>query len=208
MAVISAVEYELNEVNHRETVAATVPAGADFDAAWVELSSAIYDFLAWRQRRIRRNPRTELKRWQRIEKHTTKLAAEVRAIKRRALWTELDAIWADEFLAMLSRAKQEAEQRVNIYSTQAKFPREHLYLFYDRILRVWTTMLGGKLSYSKPSGHRGPPSGSLINFFSAAVDPVLCDKAPNAYGIADIIDRARTTRNARTKTNAGLARKK
>jgi hypothetical protein len=207
-AVIDAVEYELIEDHHREAVAAVAPPHMKFDGeVWAELSSAIYDFLAERQRRIRRNPQAERERWRRIDKHITKLAGEVRAIKRRALWNEPEAAWADEFLIALLRAKQGAVPQIDSYSTRARFPRSNIDVFYGCILRVWTGM-GGKLSYSKPAGARGEPFGRLVDFFAAVVNPVLRAEAPSRHAIAKIIDRERQRRTARNRTNGKTAREK
>ena len=60
-------------------------------------------------------------------------------------------------------------------------------------MRVWTDHLGGELAYSK--AEKGPPSGPLVRFLVACIEPILGDNTPGG-GLGDIIDREREARAA------------
>jgi len=56
---------------------------------------------------------------------------------------------------------------------------------------VWTEVLNGQLQYSR--NPQGEPTGPLVRFLTACVEPILGDETPRA-GVADIIDRERDRR--------------
>jgi hypothetical protein len=67
----------------------------------------------------------------------------------------------------------------------------HRESLYSGVLRVWTEDLNGQLQYAK--NRQGKPTGPLVRFLTACVEPILGEETPRA-GIADIIDRERHRR--------------
>jgi hypothetical protein len=66
--------------------------------------------------------------------------------------------------------------------------RKNLYI---GVLRIWTDIIGDKLTYQRPWASGGEPFGPLIDFFTACLRPVLGDKMPGPHGIAAVIDRVK-----------------
>jgi hypothetical protein len=64
--------------------------------------------------------------------------------------------------------------------------RKNLYI---GVLRIWTDVVGGELTFQQPRKGYGPPFGPLIDFFVAALRPILGSKTPNPPGIVAIIKR-------------------
>jgi hypothetical protein len=71
--------------------------------------------------------------------------------------------------------------------------RKNLYI---DVLKVWTDIIKGELTFRQPRGERGYPSGPLIDFVVAALKPVLGAKTPKPFGIAEIIKREHIRRGA------------
>ena len=97
------------------------------------------------------------------------------------LWTGPDPTWRDRALAVLSEVHRKVESARRLsqdmgsaFSGQQNPHREFLYW---GVMRVWTDHLGGELRYSK-SDKKKPPSGPLIRFLVACVEPILGDKTP------------------------------
>jgi hypothetical protein len=62
---------------------------------------------------------------------------------------------------------------------------------YIDVLRIWKNAVGGELTFQQPREDCGPPFGPLIDFFVAALRPILGGKTPNPSGIATIIKRVK-----------------
>jgi hypothetical protein len=175
---------------YRHRVQSTLPPGAiASEKFWYELEATLDIFLRWERRRLRRPPLAERDRWQRTADLTSALAKELREADRQTLWSDSDPGWAKRALKELGKVRLRARARIEDcdaiakgYKGRRNDSRESL---YAGILGLWTEHLGRELKYS------AGPSGPLIRFFSACVDPFLGDEAPTAHAVAAIIDRTR-----------------
>jgi hypothetical protein len=136
----------------------------------------------------------ERKRWRRIDKLTEQLAQEMRKLRRETPWSDPDPLLPNRVLAVLWEVHMRAQARLEWLDTLREFRgtqdpyREAL---YSGVLRVWTEVLNGQLQYSR--NPQGKPTGPLVRFLTACVEPILGNETPRA-GVADIIDRERDRR--------------
>jgi hypothetical protein len=136
----------------------------------------------------------ERKRWRRIEKLTEQLAQEMRKLRRETPWSDPDPLLPNRVLTVLWDLHMRAQVRLEWLDTLRAFRgtqdpyREAL---YSGMLRVWTEDLNGQLQFSR--NRQGTPTGPLVRFFIACVEPILGDETPRG-GVADIIDRERNRR--------------
>jgi hypothetical protein len=178
--------------DHHKAIAAAIPAGVEVSPEfWPKLGAAIYVFCALKEHRTRRpSALSERKRYSRIKKLVDKLAGELRVIRRRPS----TAAWPNITLQVLWGVKHIAEAGIIANKTRGAVKgrrdpyREHL---YADILNLWVRQLKQPLSYSR--ARDGRPSGPLIRFIKACVDPVLDN--PSAYSVASVIDREKKRRD-------------
>ena len=193
---------------HCREIEAALPAGVDYRPVLSALDEIVRGFLIFRERRSRRPPAHERVRWARIVKTISRLAAEVRQLKRETLWSDPYPEWPAHFLAELRNAQRHAETllAVSIVSHLAVRGKRDEYreFLYWGVLRAWTDHAGGKLAFSKPAQRRSP-GGPCIRFFLSVVTPILGDETPGPHGVAAIIRRERTNRRY---TNVQIAQLK
>jgi hypothetical protein len=167
---------------HRTAIEAAIPAGVVVvPEFWAELTEIITHYQLMRARRVLYDVGAARRRWRRLEKSVAALAPQlgeklVREFKRRA---EAYAAYHDMRRALRG----------------TKDPRREF--LYWGVLGVWTNRLGGKLKCS--TAIDGAPTGPLVRFFVACVEPILGPKTPHA-GIADIVDRERKRRRGRLRS--------
>ena len=136
----------------------------------------------------------ERKRRRRIDKLTEQLAQEMRKLRRETPWNDPDPLLPNRVLTALWDLHKRTQIRLEWLDTLRAFRgtqdpyREAL---YSGVLRVWTEVLNGQLQYSR--NPQGEPTGPLVRFLTACVEPILGDETPRA-GVADIIDRERDRR--------------
>jgi hypothetical protein len=136
----------------------------------------------------------ERKRWRRIDKLTEQLAQEMRKLRREIPWNDPDPLLPNRVLTVLWDLHMRAQVRLEWLDTLRAFRgtqdpyREAL---YSGMLRVWTEDLNGQLQFSR--NRQGTPTGPLVRFFIACVEPILGDETPRG-GVADIVDRERNRR--------------
>ena len=135
----------------------------------------------------------ERKRWLRIDKLTEQLAQEMGKLRRETPWTDPDPLLPYRVLAMLWDVHMRARVRLERLDIRAFRGTQDPYreALYSGVLRVWTEVLNGQLQYSR--NPQGKPTGPLVRFLTACVEPILGDETPRA-GVADIIDRERDRR--------------
>jgi hypothetical protein len=141
----------------------------------------------------------ERKRWRRIEKLTEQLAQEMRKLRRETPWSDPNPWLPKHVLAVLRDLHMRAQVRLGWLDTSKAFrgtQNPYLETLYSGVLRVWTEHLNGQLQYSR--NRQGKPTGPLVRFLTACVEPILGEETPRA-GVADIIDRERN-RRARSTT--------
>jgi hypothetical protein len=184
---------------HQASIEAALPLGkAMTPEAWLELNEIVVGYCFFRGRHAAYPIAAERKRWKRLGDAVKAAAVELRQIRRATPWTASDPMWPNRALAALWEVHRKVETRVAYHKIWSAFSRRknpHREFLYWGVLRVWTDRLGGELRYSK-SPNKGP-SGPLVRFFMACVEPILGDKTPGV-GIADVIDREREAR-ARTE---------
>jgi hypothetical protein len=136
----------------------------------------------------------ERKRWRRIDKLTEQLAQEMRKLRREPPWSDPDPLLPNRVLAVLWDVHRRAQVRLEWLDTFRAFrgtQDPYRQSLYSRVLRVWTEDLNGQLQYSR--NRQGKPTGPLVRFLTACVEPILDQETPRA-GVADIIDRERNRR--------------
>jgi hypothetical protein len=135
----------------------------------------------------------ERKRWLRIDKLTEQLAQQMRKLRRETPWSDPDPLLPNRVLAVLWDVHRRAQVRLEQLNIRAFRGTQdpHREALYSGVLRVWTEDLNGQLQYSR--NRQGKPTGPLVRFFTACVEPILGDETPRA-GVADIIDRERNRR--------------
>jgi hypothetical protein len=162
--------------------------------AWIELNEILVGYHIFRTRHASYPIVEERKHWKRLGKAVDAAAAELRRLQRKTPWSSPDPGWINRALAALWEVRRKVETRAAYHQIWSAFGRRqnpHREFLYWGIMRVWTDRLGGKLRYSNSPG----PSGPLVQFFLACVEPILGGETPGA-GIADIIDRERESRAA------------
>ena len=137
----------------------------------------------------------ERKRWLRIDKLTEQLAQEMRKLRRETPWNDPDPLLPNRVLTVLWDLHMRAQVRLQRLDRRAFRGTQdpHREALYAGVLRVWTEDLNGELQYSR--NRQGMPTGPLIRFLTACVEPILGEETPRA-GVADIIDRERNRRAA------------
>jgi hypothetical protein len=160
---------------------------------WRNLEMAIDICRTTEQHRTARPPARERKRWQRIEKLTDDLAAELRAIRLHISADGVGSFWPNRALRALWPVKYRAESAQIGYEMLGHGyggrSKPHRDLFYRAICDLWID-LGEKLQTSTSSS--GKPTGPLIRFFQACARPAVGDLP--AETVASIIDRERARR--------------
>jgi hypothetical protein len=132
----------------------------------------------------------EQKRWRRVDKLTEQLAQEMRKLRRETPWSDPDPLLPNRVLAALWDLHMRAQARLEFRAFRGT-QNPYLESLYSGVLRVWTEVLNGQLQYSR--NRQGKPTGPLVRFFTACVEPILGEETPRA-GVADIIDRERNRR--------------
>jgi len=137
----------------------------------------------------------ERKRWLRIDKLTERLAQEMGKLRRETPWSDPDPLLPYGVLPVLWDLHMRAQVRLQRLDRRAFRGTQdpHREALYAGVLRVWTEDLNGELQYSR--NRQGMPTGPLIRFLTACVEPILGEETPRA-GVADIIDRERNRRAA------------
>jgi hypothetical protein len=162
--------------------------------AWAELEEFVVCYRIWETRRTTYPIDEERKRWKRLGEAVDTVADELR---REKLWASPDPTWRDRALTMLSKVRRKVELRALLHkawgSPFSRRQNPHRKALYRGFMRVWTDHLGGELAYSK--AEKGPPSGPLVRFLVACIEPILGDNTPGG-GLGDIIDREREARAA------------
>ena len=135
----------------------------------------------------------ERKRWLRIDKLTKQLAQEMGKLRRETPWSDPDPLLPYGVLAVLWDLHMRAQVRLERLDIRAFRGTQdpHREALYSGVLRVWTEDLNGQLQYSR--NRQGKPTGPLVRFLTACVEPILGEETPRA-GVADIIDRERNRR--------------
>ena len=192
-SVYDSNRHELSE-SYKRAIGDALPRGVNpSPRLWNGLADEVGPFLLWEQRRADRPPRTEVKRWQRIDKLVVELGKELRELQRSAI-SRTDDVDADDVsrpLQMLARLRYRAKVHITAYDTigQAFAGRKnpHRENLYRGILRLWTDELGQSLSVTMTdTGARGP----LIRFFRACAAPLGIELAAN--GVAKIVRREKS----------------
>src|SRR5262249_46401027 len=124
---------------HRAAVAAEIPKGVavprDF---WRDLQTAIDMYCVMDERRTSKPPRQRLERFQRIEKLTDAIAAELREIRLRISPDGFNPFWPNRVLRALWESKWQAERHIIGNAALAEgyggHSAPHRELFYRAIL--------------------------------------------------------------------------
>ena len=135
----------------------------------------------------------ERKRWRRIDKRTEQLAQEMGKLRRETPCSDPDSLLPYGVLPVLWEVHMRAQARLEQLDIRAFRGTQdpHREALYSGVLRVWTEVLNGQLQYSR--NPQGKPTGPLVRFLTACVEPMLGEETPRA-GVADIIDRERNRR--------------
>jgi hypothetical protein len=177
---------------HRASIEAALPDGVTMtEEAWADLTEIVDAYHLFKRRRTTYPIAEERKRWKRLGDAADKTSAELRQLAAE----KGSAPWLDRALAALEEVSRKVEARAAFHFTWSAFGRRqnpHREFLFGGIMRVWTDRLGGELHFSRPP-RGGLPSGPLVRFLQACLEPVLGDDAP-AEGIADIIERERRAR--------------
>ena len=131
----------------------------------------------------------EKRRWRRIDKLTEQLAQEMRKLRRETPWSDPDPLLPNRVLDVLWELHMRVQVRLAWLDRSRAFrgtQNPYREALYSGVLRVWTEHLNGKLQYSR--NKQGKPTGPLVRFFAACVEPILGEETPRE-GVADIIDR-------------------
>jgi hypothetical protein len=176
---------------HRARIAAALPRGKVMSSeAWAELEECVVGYRIFETRRLT----YPIVKHRKYREHMDKAVATViLGLCRDDMWPGDTTWWRPDALAAMSAIRRRVEALAAFqdmwgkpFSRRQNPDREFLYW---AVMRVWTDHLGGELRYSKSR----KPSGPLIRFFVARVEPILGDKTPGA-GIGDIIDREKKSR--------------
>ncbi len=163
---------------HRAAIEAAIPAGVEVTPEfWAELIEIITGYQLLSARRARYDVKAERRRWQHLEKSVAALAPQLG--ERLVLAVERQA----KNFAAFHYTWREFRGTKNPYRCE---------FLYRGVLHLWTDHLGGELKYSIAID--GAPSGPLVRFFVACIEPILGADTPYA-GIADIVDRERKSRD-------------
>jgi hypothetical protein len=180
---------------HQHAIQDAIPAGVEVPAEfWRDLDTAINLYRIQQERRAAKPPRSEQKRWQRIEDLVDKLAAELRAARMGISWEHGDPLWPNRAIEALWGIKQQANaNREGHEALGFGFERRanpHRARLCDAICDLWSIHLKQKLTYSMRSN--GVPRGPAIEFVEACLEPVLGAVSPHI--IRGAIDRAQDQR--------------
>jgi len=181
-------------------VARAFPVGIEpSEEFWRELAAVIVDYEVVQEYGAERPPKRILEAMQSIGALIDPLGEELRAIRRLPLSLE----WSDassRLLAALGPVKELAELHVKRYRRMiAAFRGRNnpdRQFLYDAVLDLWCGRLGQELSKSQT---KGQPTGPLIRFIMAIINPVLGEEALTAHGVARIIERAQHTLSSSKK---------
>jgi hypothetical protein len=158
-----------------------------------DLGEIIAAYHMLRSRRQRYRLVEERRHWRRMVNLSKKLDAEMRRVLSRVpVFNIDDPHWPNRVLHELVVIIDKAEVAFAYQDTFRAFrgtKNPHREFLYSSVLNVWTARLGGALKYGR--SRKGTPTGPLVRFFIACIEPVLKAETPRA-GVADIIDRARS----------------
>jgi hypothetical protein len=179
---------------HRARIEAALPSGKVMSPeAWAELEEIVVGYRIFETRRATFPIKAERARWKRLGDAVEMAAAELRRLRRETLWTDRDPMWPNRALEALWEVHRKVETRARWHETWSAFGgrrnpnREFLWW---GIMRVWTDRLGGELRLSTSTD--GVPSGPLVRFFRAVVEPILGHELRGH--VANIIKRERAAR--------------
>jgi hypothetical protein len=183
-------------------VRAAVPPGVKPSSSfWRDLQTAVAVYSIQDERRAKKLPWQERRRFQRIEDLADALGAELRDLRQTFSMDHGDPLWPNRALQALWPVKYRAESsRIGHemlshgYGGRRKPHRE---LLYAAVLDLWVIHLNQPLQYSRNTGRKSKPGGPLVRFFQACIAPVLGKKALPAETIATIIDRGKKRRSRR-----------
>lgn len=181
---------------HRARIEAALPPGKVMSPeAWAELEECVVGYRIFETRRLT----YPIVKHRKYREHMDKAVATIiLGLCRDDMWPGDTTWWRPDALAAMSAIRRRVEALAAFHDMWSAFGRRqnpHREFLYWGVMRVWTDRLGGALRYSKASEKR-LPSGPLIRFLVACIEPILGDETPGA-GLADIIDRER---EARAKT--------
>lgn len=178
-------------------VAALLPRKAMTPEAWADLDEIIVGYRIFATRHTAYPIVEQRKHWGRLGKAVNIAEAELRWLRREVARSDPDPKWRSRALTALREVRRKVEAREasagfhDVWRTFRRRSNPDNEFLYWGVMWVWTDRLGGKLRYS--NSPEGAPSGPLVRFFVACVEPILGNKTPGA-GIADIIDREREAR--------------
>jgi hypothetical protein len=170
----------------------------------IELNEIIGTYHVLNTRREEYPFAKERKRWRQIDKLTEQLAKEMRKLRRETPWSDPDPWLPKNVLAVLRDIHLRAQARLKWLDKPKAFratQNPYREALYCGVLRVWTEHLNGQLQYSR--NRQGKPTGPLVRFLTACVEPILDQETPRA-GVADIIERERNRRSAPTPTRGSI----
>jgi hypothetical protein len=170
----------------------------------IELNEIIGTYHVLNTRREEYPFAKERKRWRQIDKLTEQLAKEMRKLRRETPWSDPDPWLPKHVLAVLRDIHLRAQARLKWLDKPKAFratQNPYREALYCGVLRVWTEHLNGQLQYSR--NRQGKPTGPLVRFLTACVEPILDQETPRA-GVADIIERERNRRSAPTPTRGSI----
>ena len=103
----------------RQTIMAALPRGVEpSEEFWRNGETAVAGFLLLQERRTRRPPKLELKRWQKIDGWCRNWGGdELRTVKRQTPWSAIDPLWPNRSLSALWPIKLRAESGVLCYQS-------------------------------------------------------------------------------------------
>jgi hypothetical protein len=183
---------------YRRNIESALPRGVTVNSDfWDALWGILGRYLLAEQGRKRNPPTARAKEWQRFEKRLVQFKGDMiairRTIDRRLIDTEnqppswwLNLLWAVQEARWRANEYRQSYQMAGAgFRARSNPQRERL---YGEILNLWQGHLGQPLKIWR-SRETGKPTGPLIQFFKACIDPVLGETAPKPEGIVSIIER-------------------
>jgi hypothetical protein len=203
--------------DYKQCVKAALPAGIEVRVTfWRKLEGAITGYQNLTQRRAKKPPLAERKRWRRIKKQSKKLRDELHA----ACGTKVPP-WANEVFATMKQLEDKADAHVQYYDVlcvafKGRSNPDHWFLF-GKLCDLWLKHVGPKLKrqnigkrFPQVKGRTpkrwqhqlprkreipisrsldGTPIGPLVRFLDGCARPILSSATPTAHTWADIASR-------------------